>query len=86
MPDFWSLSGSGLILGGAIWVAVAKARIKEGHNGEDVERSNEYAAVELEDTDLGNRSGVFEVGDQEAEDRHSGESHHRTKLHHNSDE
>jgi hypothetical protein len=77
-----------LILGGAIWVAVAKARIKEGHNGEDVERNNEYAAVELEDTDLGNRSGEFEVGDieQEPGDRQSGESHHRTKLHHNSDE
>lgn len=55
-----------MILGGAIWVAVAKARIKEGQgNGEDVE----YVAVELEDTNRGNRSDEFEVGDQGDEDR-----------------
>lgn len=82
MPDFWSLSGSGLILGGAIWVAVAKARHIEGHvENSDGER-NEYVAVELEDTNLGYRSGEFEVGDQEddIDDRRSGKSdpHHRT--------
>lgn len=42
IPDFWSISGSGLILAGAIWVAVAKSRVK--HDTDDLER-NEYTAV-----------------------------------------
>ena len=37
VPDFWSISGSGLILGGAIWVAVAKARIT--NEPDDLERN-----------------------------------------------
>jgi len=43
IPDFLSLSGSGLILGGAIWVAVAKSRIKFERT-DDLERS-EYVRV-----------------------------------------
>jgi hypothetical protein len=49
IPDFWSISGSGLILGGAIWVAIAKSRIKHD-NQDDLER-NDYAAVDNEDLD-----------------------------------
>jgi hypothetical protein len=61
-PDFWSLSGSGLILGGAIWVAVAKSWIKAELG--DVERDL-YEAVELDETGTGNDNGEFEVGDDE---------------------
>jgi drug/metabolite transporter (DMT)-like permease len=43
IPDFLSISESGLILGGVIWVAVAKSRIKH-HHQDDLER-NEYVAV-----------------------------------------
>jgi hypothetical protein len=43
VPDFWSISGSGLILGGAIWVAVAKSRLRP-ENSDDRER-NEYIAI-----------------------------------------
>jgi hypothetical protein len=51
-PDIWSLSGSVLILGGAIWVSVVRSRIKPEHF-EDVESTHgEYTAVELEDTNI----------------------------------
>jgi hypothetical protein len=51
-PDIWSLSGSGLILGGAIWVSVVRSRIKPEHF-EDVESTHgQYTAVELEDTNI----------------------------------
>lgn len=39
-PDWWSLAGSGLILGSALYVAVKKdegeERVGEGHSGQDV--------------------------------------------------
>jgi hypothetical protein len=57
IPDFWSISGSGLILGGAIWVAVAKSRIKHD-NQDDLER-NEYVAVDGEE----NAKDEFELGE-----------------------
>jgi hypothetical protein len=69
VPDFWSLSGSGLILGGAIWVAVAKSRIK---HEEDVER-DQYRAVELDETNGMHNEDEFEAGDDgddEMRDRH----------------
>jgi hypothetical protein len=63
-PDVWSLSGSCLILGGAIWVSVVKSRIKHEHS-EDIEFT-QYTAVELEDTNLEDNI-QFEVGDREAD-------------------
>ena len=56
-------------MGGAIWVAVAKSRIK---HEEDVER-NQYRAVELDETNGTRNDDEFEVGDDgddEMRDRH----------------
>jgi hypothetical protein len=61
IPDFWSISGSGLILGGAIWVAVAKARIK--HDGQDDVERGGYTAV-MGEEDLA-KENEFELGDLE---------------------
>ena len=59
-------------MGGAIWVAVAKARSKEP---KDVDDSG-YTAVELEDNaERDNRSVEFEVGDEDEDRRRSGEFH-----------
>ena len=58
IPDFWSISGSGLILGGAIWVAVAKSRVKL-ENHDDLER-NEYLPV---GTDEEHGKDEFELGE-----------------------
>jgi hypothetical protein len=60
MPDFWSLSGSGLVLGGAIWVAVARSRIQQQDDGE----RDLYQPVELDEMRAGN-DDEFEVGDDE---------------------
>lgn len=49
VPDFWSISGSGLILGGAIWVALAKARIT---NDPDDLESNGYVLLNGDDQTL----------------------------------
>jgi hypothetical protein len=66
VPDFWSISGSGLILGGAIWVAVAKSRIKQEHR-DDLERSG-YIAVNGEEQDgKENNFGLEELDDEEDE-------------------
>jgi drug/metabolite transporter (DMT)-like permease len=59
VPDFWSISGSGLILGGAIWVAVAKAKLHHEH-GDDLER-NEYIPVNNEDE--AGKTTEFELGE-----------------------
>ena len=59
IPDFWSISGSGLILGGAIWVAVTKSRIKHEHQ-DDWER-NEYIAVDSDEQS--GKETEFELGD-----------------------
>lgn len=58
IPDFWSISGSGLILGGAIWVAIAKSRIK--HDQDDLER-NEYAPVNSDEHT--GKDSEFELGE-----------------------
>ena len=63
IPDFWSISGSGLILGGAVWVAIAKSRVKHD-NGDDLER-NEYAVVNGEDHD---GKDDFELGEISEDD------------------
>ena len=47
IPDFWSISGSGMILGGAIWVAMAKTKIKH-ETLDDLER-NEYEPIITEE-------------------------------------
>ena len=60
IPDFWSISGSGLILGGAIWVAVAKSRIKHEHH-DDLER-NDYVRVDGEEQ-IGKPAEDFELGE-----------------------
>jgi hypothetical protein len=60
IPDFWSISGSGLILGGAIWVAVAKSRIKHDHH-DDLER-NDYVRVDGEEQ-VGKPAEDFELGE-----------------------
>jgi hypothetical protein len=71
IPDFWSISGSGLILGGAIWVAVAKSRIKVEHP-EDLER-NEYVALDGEEHD--GKLNEFELGElSDDEEDHVGAS------------
>jgi hypothetical protein len=77
IPDFWSISGSGLILGGAVWVAVAKSRVN--HERQDDLEANEYVAVNSEE-----RSGKeteFELGyfsDHEEEQVGSSSSSPRT--------
>jgi hypothetical protein len=65
IPDFWSISGSGLILGGAVWVAIAKSRIKHD-NQDDLER-NDYAAVNNEDLDGKDDFELGEVSDDDDE-------------------
>jgi hypothetical protein len=66
IPDFWSISGSGLILGGAIWVAVAKSRIKQEHS-DDLER-NGYIALNGEEQGIKeNDFDLEEFGDDEEE-------------------
>lgn len=59
IPDFWSISGSGLILGGAFWVAIAKSRIKHDHQV-DLERS-EYVPVDSEEQN--GKENEFELGE-----------------------
>ena len=69
IPDFWSISGSGLILGGAIWVAVAKSRIQ---HQDDLER-NEYVA--LNNDEQSGKDTEFELGDiSDEEDEQVGSS------------
>jgi drug/metabolite transporter (DMT)-like permease len=66
IPDFWSISGSGLILGGAIWVAIAKSRIKHDHQ-DDLER-NEYAPVNNDEhTGKDNEFELGEISEDEEE-------------------
>jgi drug/metabolite transporter (DMT)-like permease len=72
IPDFWSISGSGLILGGAIWVAVAKSRVK--HDVDDVER-NGYTAVNGDDhTGKVNEFELGEISDEEEDNADVGVS------------
>jgi len=66
IPDFWSISGSGLILGGAIWVAVAKSKIKHDHP-EDLERS-EYIAVDGDENQKDNEFELGELSDDEIDE------------------
>jgi len=70
VPDFWSISGSGLILGGAIWVAVAKSRIKHGQD--DLER-NEYVALNRDEQNV--KDNEFQLGEvDDEEDEHMASS------------
>ena len=72
IPDFWSISGSGMILGGAVWVAIAKSKIKHD-NPDDLER-NDYEAVNTdEQTGKYNEFELGEISDDE-EDGHLGSS------------
>ena len=66
IPDFWSISGSGLILGGAIWVAVAKSKIKHDHP-DDLERS-EYIAVDGDENQKDNEFELGELSDDEIDE------------------
>jgi hypothetical protein len=69
-PDFWSLSGSGLILGSAIWVAIAKAKVKH-ENHDDLERGG-YVAVNNQDEPHGKlHDEEFELGDLDEDDEGS---------------
>lgn len=69
IPDFWSLSGSGLILGSAIWVAVAKSKIKH-ENQDDLERSG-YVAVNNEEQGW-KRNEEFELEEMDDDDEVEG--------------
>lgn len=48
VPDFWSISGSGLILGGTIWVAIAQSRTKQ-ERSDDLESG--YVVLNSEEKD-----------------------------------
>jgi hypothetical protein len=68
IPDFWSISGSGMILGGAVWVAIAKSKIKHD-NLDDLER-NDYEAVNTdEQTGKYNEFELGEISDNEEDGR-----------------
>ena len=72
IPDFWSISGSGLILGGAIWVAVAKSRVK--HDVDDVERNGYTAVNGDEHTGKVNEFELGEISDEEEDNADVGVS------------
>ena len=73
IPNFWSISGSGLILGGAIWVAIAKSRIK--HDDQDDLERNGYVSVNNEEQT--GKENEFELGEisEEEEERVVGSSY-----------
>jgi hypothetical protein len=70
IPDFWSISGSGLILGGAIWVAIAKSRIKRQRN-EDLEPSGYVRVNGEEQNRKPTELDLGEMSEDEGEPRHT---------------